>query len=62
MNLPAPDADPNFTPTLDYTTQRYVESQMYAGAYYDTGGCESIQQYHNRGSYYLKLTGVSLYN
>ena len=52
MNLPAPDADPNFTPTLDYTTQRYVESQMYTGAYYDTGGCESIQQYHNRGSYY----------
>ena len=52
MNLPAPDADPNFTPTLDYTTQRYVESQMYSGAYYDTGGCESIQQYHNRGSYY----------
>ena len=52
QNLPAPDADPAFVAGKDYTTQRYVESQMFLVAYYDTGGCESIQQYHNRGSYY----------
>lgn len=52
QNLPAPDADPNFTPTVDYTTQRYVESQIYSGAMFDTGGGEDIQTYHNRGAYY----------
>ena len=52
QNLPAPDADPNFTATQDYTTQRYVESQIYNGAYYDTGGAESLEDFHNRGAYY----------
>lgn len=52
QNLPTPDADPEFDTTKDYTTQRYVESQLYSGAYYDAGGCESIKEYHNRGSYY----------
>ena len=52
QNLPTPDADPEFDATKDYTTQRYVESQLYSGAYYDAGGCESIKEYHNRGSYY----------
>ena len=52
QNLPAPDADPNFTSTTDYTTQRYIESQMYSGGFYDSGGGESIKEYHARGSYY----------
>ena len=58
QNLPAPDADPNFTPQtgaaagIDFTTQRYSESQIYSGAYFDSGGAETIQQYHERGSYY----------
>lgn len=60
QNLPAPDADPSFIPQtgadlgqgVDYTTQRYAESQIYSGAYFDTGGAETIQQYHERGSYY----------
>jgi len=52
QNLPAPDADPSFTATSDYTTQRYVESQIYSGAYFDTGGGESLEEYHDRGSYY----------
>jgi len=52
QNLPAPDADPNFTATQDYTTQRYIESQIYSGAMFDTGGGEDIQTYHDRGSYY----------
>ena len=51
QNLPAPDADPNFTPLIDYTTQRYAESQIYSGAMFDTGGGESLDEYHSRGSY-----------
>lgn len=52
QNLPSPDADPNFTATQDYTTQRYVESQIYSGALYDSGGAESLQDWKDRGSYY----------
>lgn len=52
QNLPAPDADPQFVAGLDYTTQRYSATQLYSGAYYDTGGCETIQEFHARGPYY----------
>ena len=51
QNLPAPDADPDFTPLIDYTTQRYAESQIYSGAMFDTGGAESLSEYHSRGAY-----------
>lgn len=52
QNLPAPDADPSFIAGTDYTVQRYVESQLYSGSYYDAGGGESLKEWHNRGSYY----------
>jgi len=60
QNLPSPDADPLFVlgddltteKYTDYTTQRYIESQIYSGAYFDTGGAESLKEFHNRGSYY----------
>jgi hypothetical protein len=52
QNLPAPDADPSFVAGTDYTTQRYAESQIYSGAYFDTGGAETIEDYHSRGAYY----------
>jgi len=52
QNLPAPDADPSFVAGTDYTTQRYTETQMYSGAYFDTGGAEDIEEYHKRGAYY----------
>tara|TARA_R110000796_G_scaffold39257_3_gene98056 strand:- start:721 stop:2409 length:1689 start_codon:yes stop_codon:yes gene_type:complete len=52
QNLPAPDADPSFVAGTDYTTQRYAESQIYSGAYFDTGGAETIEDYHDRGAYY----------
>ena len=52
QNLPAPDADPSFVAGTDYTIQRYTETQIYSGAYYDTGGAETIQEFHDRGSYY----------
>lgn len=52
QNLPAPDADPDFVAGKDYTIQRYVETQIYSGAYFDTGGAETIEEWHDRGSYY----------
>lgn len=52
QNLPSPDADPDFTATKDYTVNRYMDSQLYSGAYYDSGGAETIQQWHERGAYY----------
>jgi hypothetical protein len=52
QNLPAPDADPSFKAGTDYTIQRYSESQIYSGGYFDTGGAETIQEFHDRGAYY----------
>ena len=54
QNLPSPDADPNFqlTTATDYTTQRYIESQLYSGNYFDAGGAESLTDWKNRGAYY----------
>lgn len=52
MNLPSPDSDPLFDTGVDYTTQRYVETQLNSGAYFDSGGTEDIETYHDRGSYY----------
>ena len=52
QNLPAPDADPDFTASKDYTVNRYLDTQIYSGAYFDSGGAETISQWHNRGAYY----------
>ena len=52
QNLPAPDADPQFVAGTDYTTQRYSETNIYSGAYFDTGGAETIDEWHDRGAYY----------
>jgi hypothetical protein len=52
QQLPQPDAEPDFVAGKDYTIQRYNETNLYSGAYYDTGGAESIEEYHERGAYY----------
>ena len=52
QNLPAPDADPEFVEGKDWTTQRYTETQLYNGAYFDTGGAETIEEWQERGAYY----------
>lgn len=52
QNVPSPDADPTFVPPKDYTTQRYIESQIHNGSYFDTGGSETLEEFHDRGSYY----------
>lgn len=49
---PSPDADPAFSVGVDRTTQRYVDTQIENGSMYDTGGAETLQDYHDRGSYY----------
>jgi hypothetical protein len=51
QNKPSPDADPKFDVALDHTTQRYVDSMLNSGAYFDCGGAETIEEYHERGSY-----------
>ena len=56
VNYPQPDASPEFDDTKDYTTQRYIETQLNSGAYFDSGGAETIQEYHDRGSYYYFAT------
>ena len=54
QNLPAPDADPKYIvgSAIDYTTQRYAETQIYSGAMFDAGGAESLEDWHDRGAYY----------
>jgi len=52
QNYPEIDADPTFDATTDRTAQRYAETQIMSGCMFNEGGCESIQEYHDRGSYY----------
>ena len=54
-SFPQPDADPQFKTSanpVDYTTQRYIETQINSGAYFSEGGGESIQEYQRRGAYH----------
>ena len=50
-NKPSPDADPSFAPGVDNTTQRYIETMMANGSYFDTGSAESIRDWQGRGFY-----------
>ncbi len=54
QNLPAPDADPKYIvgDAIDYTTQRFAETSIYSGAMFDSGGGESLSDWHSRGAYY----------
>ena len=64
VSKPQIDADPAFRPIsalgvgsanygIDRTTQRYVETLLNSGAYHDTGGSETIEEWQARGAYYL---------
>ena len=64
VSKPQIDADPEFEEASefgagvyvqgkDFTTQRYIETILNSGAYHDTGGSETLQEWQNRGSYYL---------
>ena len=52
--FPQPDADPNYSVgnAQDYTTQRYVETQLNTGSLFSEGGGESLVEYHKRGNIY----------
>jgi hypothetical protein len=52
LNKPSPDADPSFIAGTDFTVERYAQTQIGSGAYFDTGGAETLEEYHERGSYY----------
>jgi hypothetical protein len=53
QNFPSIDSDEklDIATQLDWTTQRYVESQLYSGAWFDTGSAESANDYKTRGMY-----------
>lgn len=53
-NRPQPDADPSYKneSSEDYTVERYINSVMYGGTYYESGGCESLEDWKQRGPYY----------
>ena len=53
QNYPQIDSDEvkNDAEQKDWTTQRYVESQLYSGAWFDTGSAESSDDYKTRGFY-----------
>ena len=53
---PSPDAQLTFVPGTDYTTQRYLDSLLYSGQYFSDGGSETIEEFHERGSYYYFST------
>lgn len=44
--------DSNVAVKKDYTTQRYVDSQINSGSYFSEGGAEGVSDWHSRGSYH----------
>ena len=52
QNYPAPDADPAVLALYDYSTQMYINTMINTGLYFSEGGCESIQDWHDRGAFY----------
>lgn len=51
---PSIDADPSYivTSAKDYTTQRYVDTLLQTGQYFQEGGSETIEEWQKRGPYY----------
>tara|TARA_R110000822_G_scaffold27046_3_gene81061 strand:+ start:650 stop:2416 length:1767 start_codon:yes stop_codon:yes gene_type:complete len=50
-SYPSPDADPKYKAgnADDYSTQRYIETQINSGAFFSEGGGESIQKHQDLG-------------
>jgi len=54
---PRIDAAPRFrtsttNPLEDYTVARYIDSMVQTGGYARKGGCETVEEWHERGPYY----------
>ena len=54
QSKPSPDADPSYVEgtAIDYTTQRYADSLLQSGQFFQDGGSETIQEWQVRGPYY----------
>ena len=54
LQLPQPDSDPTFVTgsNEDYTAQRYAETQLYTGQYFNAGSGESIETWQRLGPYH----------
>jgi len=52
---PSPDAQITFNNSTDFTTSLYTNTLMESLAYFDTGGAETIQKFHNLGQYFHYL-------
>jgi hypothetical protein len=55
QSLPNPDYDGSIGQNQDYTTQGYIDSLIDSGALSDTGGSETLQEWHLAGPYYNML-------
>lgn len=51
QSLPNPDADTDYRTGVDLFTQRYNDSILYSGGYFETGGAETIEEWRERGQY-----------
>jgi hypothetical protein len=54
QNKPSPDALPQFDVNKDYTTARYLETQIQNGSYWSQGGSESLAEFQDRGQYFYQ--------
>ncbi len=50
-NKPVPDADVNYISAKGFINTRFAESLIYSGAYFDSGGSESREDWLARGLY-----------
>ena len=55
QSLPNPDYNGSIGLNQDYTTQGYIDSLIDSGALSDTGGSETLQEWHLAGPYYNML-------
>lgn len=53
---PKYEVDSKYDDDVDYTTQRYADTQINSGAFFSEGGAETIEEWHLRGSYHHFLT------
>jgi hypothetical protein len=53
QSRPSPDSEGKLNGDEDFTVQRYIDSNIYNEAYYDTGGAETIKEWQERGPYYM---------
>lgn len=64
QNFPSPDAEPSYIEgtgltgalSTDHTINRYIDSNIYSGAFFGVGGCENIEQWQDRGAYHYFAT------